>query len=74
MTNTKIADAFEQVADLLEFSGANPFRVRAYRNGTTSEYRHNIVRLLTDRATQQFARYAVRDYYRRHAAQRGGDR
>ena len=32
MTNAKIADAFEQVADLLEFQGANPFRVRAYRN------------------------------------------
>jgi len=24
---------FEQVADLLEFQGANPFRVRSYRNG-----------------------------------------
>ena len=32
MTNTDIAAAFEQVADLLEFQGANPFRVRAYRN------------------------------------------
>ncbi len=33
MNNAKIADAFEQVADLLEFKGANPFRVRAYRRG-----------------------------------------
>lgn len=33
MTNQEIAAAFEQVADLLEFQGANPFRVRAYRNG-----------------------------------------
>ena len=33
MNNAKIADAFEQVADLLEFQGANPFRVRAYRRG-----------------------------------------
>ncbi len=33
MTNKDIAAAFEQVADLLEFQGANPFRVRAYRNG-----------------------------------------
>ena len=33
MTNTRIADIFDQIADLLEFQGANPFRVRAYRNG-----------------------------------------
>ncbi|MFV1965899.1 MAG: DNA polymerase/3'-5' exonuclease PolX [Pirellulaceae bacterium] len=33
MDNAHIADAFEQVADLLEFQNANPFRVRAYRNG-----------------------------------------
>ncbi len=32
MTNAEIAAVFEQVADLLEFKGANPFRVRAYRN------------------------------------------
>ncbi len=32
-SNADIADAFDQVADLLEFQGANPFRVRAYRNG-----------------------------------------
>jgi DNA polymerase (family 10) len=31
MTNVEIAAAFDQVADLLEFQGANPFRVRAYR-------------------------------------------
>ncbi len=33
MTNAEIAAIFEQIADLLEFQGANPFRVRAYRNG-----------------------------------------
>ena len=33
MTNREIAAVFDQVADLLEFKGANPFRVRAYRNG-----------------------------------------
>jgi DNA polymerase (family X) len=33
MTNAQIADVFEQVADLLDFKGENPFRVRAYRNG-----------------------------------------
>jgi len=32
MTNAEIAAVFAQVADLLEFQGANPFRVRAYRN------------------------------------------
>ena len=32
MTNTQIADVFDQVGELLEFQGANQFRVRAYRN------------------------------------------
>ena len=32
MTNHQIAAVFEQIADLLEFQGANQFRVRAYRN------------------------------------------
>ncbi|QDU90062.1 DNA polymerase/3'-5' exonuclease PolX [Pirellulimonas nuda] len=32
MNNPKIADAFDEIADLLEFQAANPFRVRAYRN------------------------------------------
>ncbi|MCH2202365.1 MAG: DNA polymerase/3'-5' exonuclease PolX [Fuerstiella sp.] len=32
MTNEQIADVFEQLADLLEIQGANPFRLRAYRN------------------------------------------
>jgi DNA polymerase (family 10) len=32
MTNAEIAAVFEQIADLLEFQGANAFRVRAYRN------------------------------------------
>src|SRR5215471_18519571 len=32
MTNRDIAAAFDDVADLLEFQNANPFRVRAYRN------------------------------------------
>ena len=32
MTNAEIATVFEQVADLLEFKGSNPFRIRAYRN------------------------------------------
>ena len=33
MTNQKIAQTLNQLADLLEFTGANPFRLRAYRNG-----------------------------------------
>ena len=32
MLNPEIAAVFEEVADLLEFQGANAFRVRAYRN------------------------------------------
>lgn len=32
MTNAEIAAVFDQIADLLDFQGANPFRVRAYRN------------------------------------------
>ncbi len=32
MTNQQIADTLEQLADLLEFTGTNPFRLRAYRN------------------------------------------
>ncbi len=31
--NEDIADHFEEIADLLEIKGDNPFRVRAYRNG-----------------------------------------
>ncbi len=33
MTNRDIAAVFEQLADLLEFQKANPFRIRSYRNG-----------------------------------------
>jgi len=33
-TNADIAAAFEQMADLLDLSDANPFRVRAYRNAS----------------------------------------
>ena len=32
MTNAEIANTFDEVADLLEFTGANAFRIRAYRN------------------------------------------
>jgi DNA polymerase (family X) len=33
MSNADISAVFAQVADLLEFKGANRFRIRAYRNG-----------------------------------------
>ncbi len=36
MENARIADIFDELADLLEFRGENPFRVRAYRNGAHS--------------------------------------
>ncbi len=32
MQNAEIANQFEELADLLEIQGANPFRLRAYRN------------------------------------------
>jgi hypothetical protein len=35
-TNDEIANILEQIADLLEVQRANPFRVRAYRNGARS--------------------------------------
>ncbi len=34
--NAEIAEALEQIADLLEIEGANTFRVRAYRNAAQS--------------------------------------
>ncbi|XZE20745.1 DNA polymerase/3'-5' exonuclease PolX [Pirellulaceae bacterium SH449] len=34
ITNAEIAAAFEEMADLLELSGENAFRIRAYRNGS----------------------------------------
>lgn len=33
MDNQAIADAFDEMAELLEFRGENPFRIRAYTNG-----------------------------------------
>jgi DNA polymerase (family 10) len=33
VTNAHIADAFDLIGDILDFQGANPFRVRAYHNG-----------------------------------------
>ena len=33
LSNAEIAATLDELADLLEFQGANAFRVRAYRNG-----------------------------------------
>jgi len=40
MTNSEIAAAFDEIAEILEFQGANPFRVRAYRNGARTVRDH----------------------------------
>ncbi len=34
LSNAEIADTLDQLADLLEFQGANAFRIRAYRGGS----------------------------------------
>ncbi|QBQ55480.1 DNA polymerase/3'-5' exonuclease PolX [Nitrosococcus wardiae] len=48
--NTDIAEIFNKLADLLEIEGANPFRVRAYRNGarTVGGLSQNIPTLLKE--------------------------
>ncbi len=46
--NADIAAIFEQIAELLEIQGANPFRVRAYRNAarTLGEYGQELAALI----------------------------
>lgn len=48
MNNAQIADAFEQMAKLLELKGEKPFRIRAYENGarTVSELDESVASLL----------------------------
>ena len=50
MDNARIADTFDHIADLLEFTAANPFRVRAYRNGarTVRDLPEPAAAILTD--------------------------
>jgi len=50
MTNAEIAATFDQVADLLEFKGENPFRVRAYRNAarTIGDQPRQVAEILAD--------------------------
>ena len=49
MNNEKIAQTLEQLADLMEFQGANAFRLRAYRNGARN------IREMTDSISQMVA-------------------
>lgn len=46
--NADIAAIFEEIADLLEIQGANPFRVRAYRNAarTVGEFGRDLAALI----------------------------
>jgi len=48
--NNDVADIFDEVADLLEIKGDNPFRVRAYRNAarTMAGLSRNIVELAAE--------------------------
>ena len=46
LSNSEIADIFNQMADLLEIQGANPFKVRAYRNAARTV--QNLGRSLED--------------------------
>ncbi len=57
MQNADVATRFEELADLLEIQGANPFRIRAYRNAartieslseSVADIAHDDDRALTD--------------------------
>lgn len=50
MNNLRIAEAFDLIADLLEFQGANTFRVRAYRNGarTVRDFPEQMTSIVAD--------------------------
>ena len=48
--NADIAAIFEEIAELLEIQGANPFRIRAYRNAgiTIGEFGRDLTTLIRD--------------------------
>ena len=50
MENRKIAEVFDQMAELLEFRGENPFRIRAYQNGARAvrEFDQPLAKLAAD--------------------------
>jgi DNA polymerase (family X) len=51
MNNAQIAAVFEEIAEILEFQGENPFRVRAYRNSarTIHDYSESLAALVEER-------------------------
>ena len=50
MDNAAIASVFEEMAELLEFRGENPFRIRAYQNGAKAirELDESVANILSD--------------------------
>lgn len=50
MENASIANVFDEMAELLEFRGENPFRIRAYRNGARAirELDESVVSIVND--------------------------
>ncbi|MCC7083629.1 MAG: DNA polymerase/3'-5' exonuclease PolX [Pirellulales bacterium] len=50
MKNSEIAAAFDLIGDILEFQGANPFRVRAYRNAarTIGDLSEAVTKIVAD--------------------------
>jgi DNA polymerase (family 10) len=54
LTNAEIAATFDQLADLLEFQGANPFRVRAYRNAARllNDLAESVIGIVHDESRQ----------------------
>ena len=52
LANADVAAVFEEIADLLEIQGANPFRVRAYRNAarTLQELGASVRKMVADGA------------------------
>src|SRR5438445_8215935 len=50
LQNSEIAQKFSQMADLLKIEGANPFRIRAYRNAarTVAEIPESVVDLVQE--------------------------
>ncbi len=50
MENRKIADVFDAMAELLEFRGENPFRIRAYQNGARAvrDFDQSLAKLAAD--------------------------
>lgn len=54
MKNVQIAQVFDEIAEILEFQGANAFRVRAYRNAakTIGEFAESIATVAADPARE----------------------